>query len=148
MNNFAAENYTNMVLNKDYKQDITIRNYSAYMKDEYSTMFRKLYKGVVVRVSPEKNNPQFCWFTVKTKKLKNTIYKTPKEKMYSIVFNDSDCSITCNFERYEKNRGLDSLSFEKEVYDELKSYIPEFMVECECGPKDIIENESELKLVF
>lgn len=137
-----------MVLNKNYKQDITIRNYSAYMKDEYSTMFRKLYKGVVVRVSPEKNNPQFCWFTVKTKKQKDTIFKTPKEKMSSIVFNDVDCSITCNFERCEKNRGLNSLSFEKEVYDELKETIPLFMEECGCKPVDIIENESELKLIF
>lgn len=138
----------NLYLSENYKQNAVIKHYSVYLNDSYSPMFHELYKGVIVRVTAVSDNPQYCWFSIKTKKIKTCMMKSPREKLESIVFDDSEHSITCNFKHWERNKTLDTLTFEPEVYDELKSSIPEFMEECGCKPSEVIESSSELKLMF
>lgn len=137
-----------MILEENYKQNAIVKHYSVYMNRGYSPMFHKLYKGIIVRVTAAWDNPQSCWFSIKTKKIKTCIFKSPREKLDSIIFNDSDCSITCNFEALPENKCLHSLTFEPEVYEELKTSIPDFMEECGVKPIKVIEEETELKLIF
>lgn len=118
------------------------------MDDEYPHNFRKLYRGITVRCSIENENPQYCWLTIKTKKAKTAIVKSPHEKLNSLVFNDKDCTITCEFDRSKDNKFPDSLSFTREEYDELKKTIPEFMRMCGCCPKTSSEDSGGIRLLF
>lgn len=127
---------------------IIIKEYSVYMDDEYPHNFRKLYRGITVRCSMQNENPQYCWFTIKTRKTKTTIVKSPQEKLNSITFNDTDYTIACEFERSKENKFLDSLSFTHEEYDELKKNIPEFMRMCGCCPKTSSEDSCGIRLLF
>lgn len=137
-----------MGLSANYKQNAVIKHYSVYVNDSYSPMFHKLYKGVIVRVTAVDDNPQCCWFSIRTKKTKTCIIKSPGEKMKSIIFNDSEHNITCDFDSLGKIKCPHTLVFEPEVYDELKSSIPEFMEECGVKPNEVVESLSELRLMF
>lgn len=127
---------------------IIIKEHSVYINGEYPHNFRKLYKGITVRCSMEDENPQYCWLTIKTRKAKTAIVKSPQEKLISLTFNDMDCTITCEFERSKENKFPDSLSFTRDEYDELKETIPEFMRVCGCCPKTSYEDSCGIHLLF
>ena len=118
------------------------------MDDDYPHNFRKLYKGITVRCTKNDNDSsQHCWFTIKTKKAKIAIIKSPEEKLKTIIFNNSECKISCVFERNKKNKFPDSIVFTPDEYNELKETIPDFLDKCECSPLSIDYSE-ELDCVF
>ena len=127
---------------------IIIKEYSVYMDDEYPHNFRKLYKGITVRCTKNDNDSlQHCWFTIKTNKARTAIIKSPEEKLKMIIFNNSECKISCVFERNKKNKFPDSIVFTPDEYNELKETIPVFLDKCECSPLSIDYSE-ELDCIF
>ena len=110
-------------------KDIKIAKYSAYVFGNIAPYdnFRKLYKGVKVCV---KNYDGQIDLKIFNKTLKTSLWKRIDESMKCIIFNDESNSITCDFENVPKNKCPHTLTFEKDVYDELKSNIPEFLIEC------------------
>ena len=70
-----------------------IENYSVYTNEPYASNFRKLYKGVIVVVDPDYRgiNP-YMHFAIRKKKAKETIFKTRTEKMYKLIFKDTEKS--------------------------------------------------------
>ena len=118
------------------------------MDDDYPHNFRKLYKGITVRCTKNDNDSsQHCWFTIKTKKAKIAIIKSPEEKLKTIIFNNSECKISCVFERNKKNKFPDSIVFTQDEYHESKETIPDFLDKCECSPLSIDYSE-ELDCIF
>ena len=127
---------------------IIIKEHSVYMDDEYPHNFRKLYKGITVRCTKNDNDsPQHCWFTIKTNKARTAIIKSPEEKLKMIIFNNSECKISCVFERNKKNKFPDSIVFTPDEYNELKETIPDFLNKCGCSPLSIDYSE-ELDCIF
>ena len=127
---------------------IIIKEHSVYMDDEYPHNFRKLYKGITVRCTKNDNDsPQHCWFTIKTKKARTAIIKSPDEKLKTIIFNNNECKISCVFERNKKNKFPDSIVFTQDEYNELKDTIPDFLSKCGCPPLSIDYSE-ELDCIF
>lgn len=110
-------------------KEIKIAKYSVYVFGDIAPYdnFRKLYKGVKVCV---KNYDGQIDLKIFNKTLKTSLWKRIDESMKCIIFNDESNSITCDFENVPKNKCPHTLTFEKDVYDELKSNIPEFMKEC------------------
>ena len=118
------------------------------MDDEYPHNFRKLYKGITVRCAKNDNDsPQHCWFTIKTNKARTAIIKSPEEKLKMIIFNNSECKISCVFERNKKNKFPDFIVFTPDEYNELKETIPDFLNKCGCSPLSIDYSE-ELDCIF
>ena len=127
---------------------IIIKEHSVYMDDEYPHNFRKLYKGITVRCTKNDNDsPQHYWFTIKTNKARTAIIKSPEEKLKMIIFNNSECKISCVFERNKKNKFPDSIVSTPDEYNELKEVIPVFLDKCECSPLSIDYSE-ELDCIF
>lgn len=121
--------------------------YSAYISGSvapYSDAIRKLYKGIKVYVSVWNDSVDF---KIITKSLKVSLWKRACEPMKSLVFDDANLSVTCDFENEPKNKCPHTLQFEKEVYDELKENIPVFMKEC--GAKfEVCAEETKKVLKF
>lgn len=115
-------------------KNILIANYSVYTDRSFyspeNSNFTKLYKGVRVTVENRKDcpdkNPKFVYFAIRTKKVKDTIWKLGREEMRRIVFDDNSCSIFCDRQKDPKNKSKDTLAFSPEVYSELKEKIPMF----------------------
>ena len=127
---------------------IIIKDHSVYMDNEYPHNFRKLYKGITVRCTKNNNDsPQHCWFTIKTNKARTAIIKSPEEKLKMIIFNNSECKISCVFERNKKNKFPDFIVFTPDEYNELKETIPDFLDKCGCSPLSIDYSE-ELDCIF
>lgn len=127
---------------------IIIKDHSVYMDDEYPHNFRKLYKGITVRCTKNDNDsPQHCWFTIKTNKARTAIIKSLEEKLKMIIFNNSECKISCVFERNKNNKFPDFIVFTPDEYNELKETIPVFLDKCGCSPLSIDYSE-ELDCIF
>ena len=124
-----------------------VENYSVYTDRPYPSNFRKLYKGVIVVVDPDYRgiNP-YMHFAIRKKKAKETIFKTRTEKMYKLIFKDTEKSITCEFDRLEKNTCPGTLVFDEDTYNELKVHIPSFMSKLAKSDKEFsINNNNETK---
>lgn len=120
-----------------------VENYSVYTDRPYAYNFGKLYKGVIVVVDTDERgiNP-FMHLAIRTKKVKETIFKTRAEKMYKLIFNDSEKSITCEFDRLEKNTSPGTLVFDEDTYNELKEHIPSFMSKLATSDKEFYINNN------
>ena len=122
---------------------IKIANYSIYSDgwyDDTDGNFVKLYKGVRVNVNKSGDDPRYMHFSIRTTKVKNTIWKKENERMDSIVFSDADNSITCDYEDQKRKATPHTLAFEKPVYEELKENIPAYMKECGLAFDTIVED--------
>lgn len=107
-----------------------IENYSVYTNEPYASNFRKLYKGVIIVVDTDNLgiNP-YMHFAVRKKKVKETIFKTRLECMHKLIFNDVEKSLTCEFERVEKNKCPSTLVFDDDTYNEILEQLPKYFKE-------------------
>lgn len=132
-------------------KNIKIANYSVYSDGVYTEdemNFIKLYKGVRVNVCFDGDDPKYMHFSIRTNKVKNTIWKRDYEKMNYLLFDDRDFSITCDFEKEPTNKSKKILEFDENVYKELKKNIPEFMLDCGCRFDKIYSSEFQMELIF
>lgn len=129
---------------------IRIKDNSVYFNNPYPAGFGKKYKGVLIVVDVDfindDGNDGFH-FSIRNRKKSETIYKTRQENMYRLIFDDSSCSISCDFERNEDNKSPRTLYFPVETYDEIKNNLPNFMEICGCK-FSIIKVDSKMFLEF
>lgn len=103
---------------------------SVYTNGPYCSTFQKLYKGVIVVVDMNGvDESPYVYLAIRTKKPRTCIWKSSWEKMEKLIFDDSNCTVECVWDKAPENKSLSSLTFDKEVYDELKENIPDFMKE-------------------
>ena len=113
--------------------DMKVGQYSVYVNSPYPANFAKLYKGVTVVVDNHGNtDPKYVYLAIRTKKTMTCIWKRACERMDKLIFDDTSCSIECQFDKDPRNRCLHTLTFEPEVYEELKANIPDFIQEQNC----------------
>ena len=117
-------------------KQIMIANHSIYSDGFYTQQesnFIRLYKGVRVNVDNCCDDARHMHFSIRTRKKLTCIWKRGVDEMRSLVFDDTSCSIFCDFDTDPRNRSLHTLQFEECVYLELKENIPAFMAECGCS---------------
>ena len=119
---------------------IRIKDNSVYFNIPYPAGFGKNYKGVLIVVDMDfinDNGNDSFHFSIRNRKKSETIYKTRQENMYRLIFDDSSCSISCDFERNKDNKSPRTLYFPVETYDEIKNNLPNFMEICGCKFKTL-----------
>lgn len=133
-------------------KNIKIANYSIYSDGEYNENemnFIKLYKGIRVNIKlGDDCDSKYMHFSIRTKKVKDTIWKRSCEKMKSLIFDDNDFSITCDFDNKPNNKCKKTLFFDENVYNELKKNIPDYMDECGCKFDKVDNNDFQMILIL
>lgn len=124
-----------------------IKQYVTFFDGPYYENFEKLYKGVIVVVDNDQADSKFMHFALRTKKKKDVIYKTRKEELTKIIFDDDDLGILCDFAKDDNNNSKKFIEFDKDTYYELKEFLPDFMKECGCV-FEVKPRETGIELIF
>ncbi len=114
-----------------------ITSHCIFLDGPVRSNFFKIYKGISIIVDNDQRDTAHMHFAIRTKKKNNLIFKTRDEEMFSLVFNETDCSIKLNADQNPKNKSLKTLFLECEEYDEIKKALPHFMEKCGCKFKRI-----------
>ncbi len=131
---------------------IHIANYSIYSDGVYTSKelnFRKLYRGVRVNVDVDGGAGDSCFihFSIRTAQARPCIWKRASEEMRALVFEDESSTVTCDFDNDPKNVSPHTLTFNEEVYEELKHNIPVYREHCGVKFKKVTEGNT-LTLLF
>ena len=117
--------------------DCHVSTHSVYFEGGFNPEFHKRYKGVLVNARSEGGYGHFAirkpvtfWFKLPKfiKKMfpyKWVMWKKDTEKMYSLIFVDSEKFIHIDADM--KNNSYRTLTFDKDTYEDLKSCIPAFL---------------------
>lgn len=117
--------------------DCYVSTHSAYFEEGFNPEFRKRYKGVLVNARGWGGYGHFAirkpvtfWFKLPKfiKKMfpyRWVMWKKDTEKMYSLIFVDSEKFIHIDADM--KNNSYRTLTFDKDTYEDLKSCIPAFL---------------------
>ena len=117
--------------------DSYITSHCAYFKDGFDYGFQKNYKGVIVNGINDFNEGHFAirkpitfWFKLpkfiqKMFPYRWIMYKNRIEKMYQLIFKDSEYSIEMIADL--KNPSYKKLTFDFDTYWDLKENLPDFL---------------------
>lgn len=127
---------------------VKIGNYAMYLNFPFPSLLSEKYKGIIVVVDKDENcsDSKFIHFRL-DKGNNELLYKTRREKLDKIIFNDADLSITCEYKKHPKNNTPTVLTFTEEEFEELSEELPTFMQECGCE-FETVESEGVLELKF
>ena len=132
-------------------------HYSIYFEGGFPGYFRDVYNGVVVNArgyrghghfAIRKPNTFWCRLPKFLKRLfpyRWVIWKNDREKMYRLIFNDRDRSISIDAEM--KNSSCRLLTFDRHTYSELKENIPVFLKEVGYKFETVVKDDV-MTLVF